>query len=55
MGVETVKIVNIRQASLYIKNGVKPLTVEFTDRLVFIFNKKEATPLFDKWCNYELV
>lgn len=52
---EVVKIVNLKQAGLYIKNGVKPIDVTYTDRLVFIFDKEEAMPLFQKWCDHELI
>lgn len=51
---ETVSIVNLKQVGLYIKNGVKPIDVQFTDRLVFIFDKDQCSKLFDKWCKYEL-
>lgn len=49
-----VKIVNLKQVGLYIKNGIKPIDIEYTDRLVFIFNKDETKEVFDKWCNYKL-
>ena len=49
-----VKIINLKQASMYIKNGLQPLRVEVTDRLVFIFDRFEATEYYRKWCNYEL-
>ena len=55
MNKEIVKIVNLKQAGLYIKNGVKPIEVIYTDRLVFVFNQEEAMPLFQKWCNYKLI
>ncbi|MGL5329777.1 MAG: hypothetical protein ACRDD7_10935 [Peptostreptococcaceae bacterium] len=51
---EEVKIVNLKQVSLYIKNGLQPKRLEITDRLVFVFNAEEAKPLFEKWCNYTL-
>ncbi|MDU1413467.1 MAG: hypothetical protein E6929_11705 [Clostridium sp.] len=52
---ETIAIVNVRQAGMYIKNGVKPIDVYFgKDRLVFLFNKKDTREVYDKWCKYEL-
>ena len=49
-----VKIINLKQASMYIKNGLQPFRVEVTDRLVFIFDRFVATEYYRKWCNYEL-
>ena len=51
---EVVNIVNLKQASLYIKHGKKPIDVEYTDRLVFIFDKEDCSLLFDLWCKHEL-
>lgn len=58
---ETVKIVNRRQATLYIKNGLKPIDVYASkgkdgelDILVYVFDKESTFPLFIKWCNGEL-
>lgn len=51
---EVVNIVNYRQASLYIKNGVKPIDLKYTDRLVFVFDKNETSKVYDLWCKYEL-
>lgn len=52
---ETVRILNPKQAGLYIKNGVKPLDLIYTDALVFIFEKNEETmKLHKKWLNREL-
>jgi len=53
---ETVKIVNLKQATLYIKHGVKPINVYvgFKDKLIFEFNKVDTEDLFTKWCNYQL-
>ena len=49
-----VRIVNLKQVHMYVKNGLQPLRVEVTDRLVFIFDREEATDYYRKWCNYEL-
>lgn len=49
----TVKIVNLKQVSVYIQNGVKPIDVQYTNRLVFIFNKDDTTELFKQWVNHD--
>ena len=52
---ETVKIVNPKQASLYMKNGLQPIRVYWNiDRIVSEFSRDESYPLYEKWCNYEL-
>lgn len=52
---ETVRILNPKQAGMYVKNGVKPLDLVFTDVLVFIFPKNKLTAeLHRKWLNREL-
>lgn len=51
---ETIKIVNFKQACMYVKNGVKPIDICYTDKLVFIFNKDETTEVFKKWREYSL-
>lgn len=53
---ETIKIVNLIQASLYIKHGLKPIDIYWghNDRLIFLFKKDETKPLFDLWCKHEL-
>lgn len=49
-----IKIVNYKQASMYIKYGIKPIDLYYTDTLVFIFNRNETKEVYDKWCKYEL-
>lgn len=49
-----VRIVNIKQACAYIKYGVQPIRVEYTDRLVFVFDREEQREAYDKWCKYEI-
>ena len=49
-----VMLVNIQQVSKYIQNGVKPLDIYYTDRLVFAFDKDETSDLFERWKNYTL-
>lgn len=57
----SVRIVNIKQGTLYIKNGCKLLDLYVSvDRdtdnpvLCFIFDRKESKQYYDLWCNYEL-
>ena len=47
-------IVNLKQVGLYIKNNLEPIDVYYTDRLVFVFDREEATEVFNKWKRYEL-
>ena len=49
-----VKIVNMKQAGLYIKHGLKPLDIYYNGRLVIVFDKEESNPLFTKWLKHEL-
>jgi len=52
---ETIEIVNTRQAGMYIKHNVKPIDIYYgRDRLVFLFNKGDTREVYDKWCRYEL-
>lgn len=51
---QTVKIINIKQASLYIKNGLQPIKVYYDNHLVFEFDKEESNPLYTKWLNRTL-
>lgn len=51
---EVVNIVNFKQACKYIEHGVKPIDLYYTNRLVFVFDKKQTTELFNKWRKYEL-
>lgn len=52
---ETIEIVNTRQAGMYIKHGLQPLDLYWkSERLVFLFDKAKTKPLFDQWCKYEL-
>lgn len=58
---EEIKIVNLKQAKQYIKNGVYPTRLEISrytkptdeddDVLVFIFNKDDTLEVWDKWKN----
>lgn len=58
---ETVKILNIKQSILYIKNGCELLDMYVSnDRnsgepiFVFVFPQKESKKYFDLWCKHEL-
>ena len=58
---EVARIINPKQALLYIKSGVYPIDMytsidERTNNavLVMIFLKEETTEVYKKWCNYEL-
>jgi len=51
---ETVKIINPKQAGLYIKNGLQPLKIYYDNRLVFEFDKDASNPLYTKWLNRTL-
>lgn len=49
-----IRIVNLKQAGAYIKFGVQPIRVEYTDRLVFVFDREEQKVAYDKWCKHEI-
>lgn len=51
---ETIKIVNYKQISMYIKHGAKPINIFYDRTLVFEFDREETRELYDKWCKYEL-
>lgn len=52
---DTVRIVNTRQAGLYVKNNV-PLVDLFwsRDTLVFVFDREQSKTAYDLWCKHEL-
>lgn len=52
---EIVKIINPKQAGLYIKHGIKPIDMVYTDVLVFIFDKEETNKLYQLWLKHELI
>lgn len=58
---DAVRIVNPRQAILYIKNNVFPIDVYTSidpktdkDIIVWIFTKKDSEVLYKKWLEYDL-
>ncbi|WP_041712921.1 hypothetical protein [Cellulosilyticum lentocellum] len=46
---ETVKITNYKQASYYIKEGIKPIDVFYTDKIVFVFNTESTQKVWSLW------
>ena len=59
---DVVRILNPKQQLLYIKSGLYPLDLYVSiddktnkDVLVMLFSKKESYPLYQKWCDHELV
>lgn len=52
---EVVEIVNVKQAHLYIKNGLSPLSVYWgRDKVVYLFDREKSQPLFDLWREFKL-
>jgi hypothetical protein len=57
---EVCRILNSKQAKLYIKNGVYPIDIYVSlddkdnDVIVYIFLKEETRHLYQAWLNYEL-
>lgn len=54
---DEVKIINQRQAFLYVKNGLQPkrLACGYGDKIVYIFSRSESEDLFTKWRRHELI
>lgn len=53
---DTVAIVNFKQACAYIGSGVKPVNVEYDWEhkvMVFYFDKQESKTVWHKWKNRE--
>lgn len=52
---DTVRIVNTRQAGLYVKHNI-PLVDLFwsKDTLVFVFDKVQSKNVYDLWCRHQL-
>lgn len=52
---DTVRIVNTRQAGLYVKNNVPLIDLFWSrDTLVFVFDKAKSKYAYDLWCKHEL-
>lgn len=58
---DVVRIINYKQSAAYMAHGAELLDI-YTSKdfktgdplLVFIFNRKETTLLYDLWCKHEL-
>ena len=52
---DTVRIVNTKQAGLYIKHHI-PLVDLFWSRnsLVFVFDREKSKSVYEAWCDHEL-
>ena len=51
---QTVKIIDMKQAGLYIKNGLQPVKIYYDNKLVMEFDKEKSNPLYTKWLNRTL-
>lgn len=52
---DTVRIVNTRQAGLYVKNNVPLIDIFWSrDTLVFVFDREKSKSAYDLWCRHEL-
>lgn len=52
---DTVKIVNTKQAGLYVKNHVPLIDLFWSkDTLVFVFDREQSKFAYDLWCKHEL-
>ena len=51
---KTVKIIDMKQAGLYIKNGLQPVKIYYDNKLVMEFDKEKSNPLYTKWLNRNL-
>lgn len=51
---QTVKIINMKQAGLYIKHGLQPVKIYYDNKLVMEFDKEKSNPLYTEWLNRTL-
>ena len=51
---QTVKIIDMKQAGLYIKIGLQPVKIYYDNKLVMEFDKEKSNPLYTKWLNRTL-
>ena len=51
-----IKVTNYKQASAYIKYGLKPKDVIYTDKIVFLFDREETqmSGVWEGWKNHKL-
>lgn len=55
MRYEIIKIKNYKQACAYIREGVKPVDVDYLyGRMVFYFKAEDTTEVWNKWKNKEI-
>lgn len=53
---DTVRIVNTRQAGLYIKHNILPVDLFWSKNyLVFVFDKLQSRTAYELWCRHELM
>ena len=53
---DTVKIVNTRQAGLYVKHNVPLIDLFWSkDTLVFVFDREQSKIAYDLWCKHQLL
>ena len=53
---DTVKIVNTRQAGLYVKHNVPLIDLFWSkDTLVFVIDREQSKIAYDLWCKHQLV
>lgn len=52
---DTVRIVNTKQAGLYVKNNIQLVDLFWSrDTLVFVFDKEQSKEVYNLWCKHEL-
>ena len=52
---DTIKIVNTRQAGLYVKHNVPLIDLFWSkDTLVFVFDRERSKSAYELWCKHEL-
>ena len=52
---DTVRIVNTRQAGLYVKNHIPLVDLFWSgNTLVFVFNREQSKQAYRLWCRHEL-
>lgn len=51
----TIRIINTKQAGLYIKNRVPLVDLYWSvNSLVFVFDREKSKEAYDLWCKYKL-
>ena len=52
---DTVRIVNTKQAGMYIKHNIPLVDLVWSrDTLVFVFNREDTKEAYELWCRHEL-